>query len=143
MTSPPLSLRPRHARVAGGIWLVAAAALLLAGLVVVVDQHRLGWELPLGIAAGGLGWWLWQRRLVVDAHGIEQQVGWRRTRLLWAVVESVEIASTGGVVAPLRVHLVGRESVVLAAAWGLSHAQRDALARSLDRSPATDGPVPV
>lgn len=135
-TSEPLVVRPRLARLVGGVWLAAAAALVLAGVVVLVDQHRVGWELPLGAAAGVLGWWSWHRRLVLDAYGIEQHVGWRRTRLLWGVVEAVEVRPAGMLAAPVHVHLAGRGPVVLEAAWGLSRAQRDELAEVVTTSSA-------
>lgn len=143
MIAAAVTLRPRYARVGGGLWLATGAALVLAGLVVLLDQHRLGWELPVGLVGGALGWWLWHRHLVVDAHGIEQQVGWHRSRLLWGVVDAVEVLPSGLLGAPVRVHLAGRDPVVLTAAWGLSHAQREVLARAVDPARDLDEPSPA
>ena len=125
MTAPVL--RPRWARVVGAVWLTAAVALVVAGLVVVVDQHAVAWELPAGVVAAVLGWWLYHRHLAVDEHGIEQCVGWRRTRLLWGVVDGIDVPEAGGLPAPVQVRLTGRGTVALQASLGLSRTQRDEL----------------
>lgn len=132
-------VRPRWARVVGAVWLAAGAALVLAAIVVVVDQHRPSWEAPAGLATLAVGWWAWHRHVGVDEHGIEQGVGWRRTRLLWGVVERVVVPAAGAGFAPIRVHLAGRGEVVLQASWGLSHRQRDELAEAVGRMAALAG----
>lgn len=125
-------VRPRWARVVGATWLVAGAALVLAGLVVLVDQQRAGWELVAGLVALAMGWVHWQRHVVVDTHGIEQAIAWRRTRLVWDVVEDVAVPPPGGLGGPVRLHLAGRGEVVLRATWGLSSRQRADLAEAVD-----------
>lgn len=137
MTGPVV--HPRWARVVGVAWLTAGGALALAGVVVLVDQHRVGWEGPAGAAALAVGWWFWHRSLHVDEHGIEQCVGWRRTRLLWGVVERVVTPPPGHRMPPVRVRLAGRGEVVLQASWGLSSHQRQEVFAALDRAAALNG----
>lgn len=124
-----LRLHPRWPRVVGAVWLATAAAMWLAAVVVLVDHRRVGWEWLAAVGAAAVGWWCWHRQLVVDAHGIEQCVGWRRTRLLWGVVDRVEVPAGG--LAPVRVGLTGRGEVALQSAWGLSAGQRAQLAEAL------------
>lgn len=121
-----LRLHPRLSRVVGAVWLAAALAMGLAAVIVLVDQRRLGWEWLAATGAAVVGWWCWHRSIEVDAHGIEQCVGWRRTRLLWSVVDRVEVPAAG--LAPVRVALAGRGEVALQSAWGLSARQRTRLA---------------
>lgn len=135
MTS--LRLHPRWARVVGAVWLATATVMFLAAAVVLVDQRRLGWEWLVSAGAAAVGWWCWHRHLVLDAHGIEQCVGWRRTRLLWGVVDRVEVPT--GALAPVRVGLTGRGEVALQAGWGLSARQRAELADALAQSGAPVG----
>ena len=125
-------VRPHWARVVGAVWLTAGAALVLAGLVVLLDQRRLAWELAVGVAVLPVGWAYWQRHLRVDAHGIEQAIAWRRTRVLWDVVEDVVVPPAGRTGAPIQVHLRGRPPVVLRASWGLSSPQRAEVASAVD-----------
>lgn len=115
-------VRPRWARVVGAVWLATGAAMALAAVLVVVDQRRLGWEWLAAVGAGVIGWWCWHRHLTLDVHGIEQCVGWRRTRLLWGVVDHVRIPE--GALGPVRVGLTGRGEVALQAGWGLTGPQR-------------------
>ncbi len=132
-----LRVHPLLARVVGAVWLAVAATMFLAAVVVLVDQRRLGWEWLVAAGALSVGWWCWHRHLAVDAHGIEQCVGWRRTRLLWGVVDRVEVPARG--LAPVRVRLTGRGEVALQSAWGLSGRQRAQLADALARAGAAAG----
>lgn len=124
-------VRPRWARVVGALWLATGVAMAVAGALVVVDQRRLGWEWLAAAGAGALGWWCWHRRLVLDAHGIEQCVGWRRMRLLWGVVDHVQVPD--GALGAVRVTLSGRGEVALQAGWGLSRAQRSEVAGAVSQ----------
>lgn len=129
-------VRPTLARALGGAWLVAGAALVVAGVLGTAQGRAVGWELPFGLVAAAVGWWGWQCRLAVDDLGIEQQVGWRRARLLWGVVGAVEVDP--GLVGPVRVRVVGREDPLdLLVSWGTTRTERDrlrtALARAADR----------
>lgn len=130
-------VRPRWARAVGAVWLATGVTMALVAVLVVVDQRRFGWEWLAAAAASAIGWWCWHRHLVLDTHGIEQCVGWRRTRLLWGVVDHVRIPD--GALGPVRVGLTGRGEVALQAGWGLTASQRAALAEVL--SPAS-GPSP-
>lgn len=131
-------VHPRWARVVGAVWLAAGAAMTLSGALALVDQRRLGWEWLAAVAATAIGWWCWHRHLALDGHGIEQRVGWRRTRLLWAVVDGVTVPE--GALAPVRVDLTGRGEVALRAGWGLTAPQRAAVAEVVSQTLGTDGP---
>lgn len=128
----PVVVRPWWARVVGALWLATGAALALAATLTVVDQRRLGWEWLVAAGAGALGWWCWHRHLVLDEHGIEQCVGWRRMRLLWGVVDHVQVPD--GSLGPVRVALTGRDEVALQAGWGLSRAQRSEVAGAVSQA---------
>lgn len=121
----------------GAVWLATGAAMGLAAVLVVVDQRRLGWEWLAAAAASAIGWWCWHRYLAMDVHGIEQHVGWRRTRLLWGVVDHVEVPD--GALAPVRVALTGRGEVALQAAWGLTAPQRAVVAEAVSHVLGPDG----
>lgn len=131
-------VHPRWARVVGAVWMVAGAAMTLSAVLVLVDRRRLGWEWLAAAVAIAVGWWSWQRHLALDAHGIEQRVGWRRTRLLWSVVDGVHVPA--GALGPVRVDLTGRGEVALQAGWGLTAPQRAAVADAVSQALGTDGP---
>ena len=125
-----MTLRPTLARAAGAVWLATGGVLVIGALLQLWQTRTLGWEVPAGLAALAVGWWCWQRTLAVDELGIEQQVGWRRARLLWSVVGAVEIGD--GRLDPVRVRLAGRdEPVDLAASWGTTRRQRADLRTAL------------
>lgn len=138
----PVVVRPRWPRVVGALWLAAGAALTVAGLVVLVDQQRLAWELPAGVVVLVVGWWVHHRELVVDDHGIEQVVGFRRSRLQWSVVEHVRLDAHAGMGSAVRLDLHGRGQVALPTSQGLSPGQLDEVADGL-RTAATAAGVPV
>jgi hypothetical protein len=135
-------VRPRWPRAVGVLWLVAGAALALAGLVVLADQWRLAWELPAGVVVLVVGWWVHHRELVVDEHGIEQAIGFRRSRLQWSVVEHVRLDPDAGAGSAVRLDLHGRGRVVLPTSQGLARHQYDELAEGL-RAAAGAAGVPV
>lgn len=128
-------VRPRWARLVGAVWLATGAIMALVAVLVAVDQRRLGWEWLAAGAAGAIGWWCWHRHLALDVHGIEQCVGWRRTRLLWGVVDHVRVPDRAS--APVRVGLTGRGEVALQAGWGLNVSQRAVLAEAVSQAPAS------
>ena len=128
----PTVLRPRWARLVGGVWLAAGGALVLAGLLGAVTGGALGLELLAGPLVAVAGWWYAARRVEVDATGVEQGVGWRRTRLLWSVVDHVVVPAQTGPRVPLVVALAGRGAVELAATRGLSRTQWQQLLGALD-----------
>jgi hypothetical protein len=134
-------VHPRLARLAGVTWLAAGATLVLAGVVGLLDLQRLGWEVVAGAGALALGAWLCSWAVAVDDHGIEQRVGWRRTRLLWDLVEGVAVGAPRGFTSPLHVRLAGGGEVVLRASRGLTRAQGQALARAAARHTTTVDPA--
>lgn len=129
------TVRPRWARVVGAVWFTAGVILFATTAVVIADQHDLlRWEFPLGVAAVLFGWRAWSRSVSVDAHGIEQRVGRRRTRLLWSTVDRVAVGSRARHGGPVQVWRSGAdEPVVLDATWGTSRAQRAQLVGELER----------
>lgn len=128
-----MTVRPTLARVAGAAWLATGGMLVVAALLQLWQTRTLGWELPTGLVALAVGWWCWQRTLAVDELGIEQQLGWRRARVLWGVIGTVEIGD--GRLDPVRVRLTGRdEPVDLAASWGTTRRQRADLRAALRRA---------
>lgn len=127
----PTVLRPRWARLVGGVWLAAGGALVLAGLLGTAGGAP-GLELLVGPPVVAVGWWYAARRVEVDALGVEQGVGWRRTRLLWSVVDHVVVPARTGPRVPLVVALAGRGPVELAATRGLSRTQWQQLLAAVD-----------
>lgn len=138
----PVVVQPRWSRVVGALWLVAGVALAVAGLVVLADQQRLAWELPVGGIVLAVGWWLHHRLLVVDDLGIEQAVGFRRSRLQWSVVEQVHVGAQGVTRPAVQLDLHGRGRVTLPTTRGLSRHQHDELADGVRAAAAAAG-VPV
>lgn len=135
-------VRPRWPRVVGGVWLAAGALMLVAAVVALPGGQGVVWEWLVGVVALLVGWWLWRRELVVDELGIEQAVGWRRSRLLWPVVEAVVVQPGGPLVAPVRLQLRGRDAAVLRASLGVSARQRADLVAQV-RAAAREVGVPV
>ena len=71
-------------------------------------------------------------QVVLDDLGVGQTIGWRRSRLLWSVVDAVALPPTPGPGDRLRVELAGRGAVQLDATRGLSRAQWQQLGEVLD-----------
>lgn len=124
-----MEVHPRWARLIGLVWTGAGLAMLAAGVVVVVDQHRwLRWEFLAGVVFLAVGWLLWRRRVRVDEHGIEELAGGRRSRMLWSSLERVAVGEPDRRGGPVRVWRPGDEAGRdLPASWGLSNAQQAAL----------------
>lgn len=124
-----MDVHPRWARLIGLVWVGAGVAMLVAGIVVVVDQHRwLRWEFVAGVVFLAVGWLLWRRRVSVDEHGIEELAGRRRSRTLWSSLERVAVGEPDRRGGPVRVWRPGdQDGRDLPASWGLSTAQQDAL----------------
>lgn len=135
-------LRPSWARRVGVVWLVAGAGLVLAGAAAMADGGGPGWELVVGVAAFAVGWWYARRRVALDPQGLDQAVGWRRTRLLWSVVDRVVVPPRTGPLDALAVELSGRGTVELTATRGLSRAQWHELVGAVEALTGQTG-VPV
>lgn len=135
-----LRVRPRVPRVIGALWLVAGAALSLAGLVVLFDQARVSWELPGGVAAVVGGWWLWARSVTVDGRGIEQVVAWHRTLLPWSATAAIAIDPAGRTGRPVVVRRAqATDPAALLATVGTTRSERTTLLRAVrDVTAATD-----
>ncbi len=121
------------------MWLVAGAALVLAGVAAMVDGGGPGWELLVGVPVLAVGWWYARRRVGLDPQGLDQAVGWRRMRLLWAVVDRVVVPARTGPLDVLVVELSGRGPVELAATRGLSRAQWQELVDAVEALTAQTG----
>ena len=120
------TMRPWWARCVGLVWLVGGVVLLVAGAVVVVDQHDvLRWEFLAAAGALAVGLQAWNRAVLVDAHGIEDRTGRRRRRLLWGTVDRVAVGSDERAGGPVMVWRTGSDDpVVLRGSWGSSRSQR-------------------
>ena len=128
-----ITVRPWWARFVGLVWLVGGILLLVAGGVVVVDQHDLlRWEFLAAAGALAVGLQAWSRAVLVDTHGIEDRAGRHRRRFLWGTVDRVAVGSderTGG---PVLVWRTGSDDpVVLRGSWGTSRSQRIELVGAL------------
>lgn len=124
-----MEVHPRWARLIGVVWIAAGVAMVVAGVVVIVDQHRwLRWEFLAGVLFLAVGWLLWRRSVRVDEHGIEELAGRRRSRVLWSSLERVAVGEPDRRGGPVRVWRPGDEDGRdLPASWGLSTAQQVAL----------------
>ena len=120
------TVRPWWARFVGLIWLVGAVVLLVAGAVVVIDQHDvLRWEFLAAGAALLVGLQAWHRAVIVDSFGIEDRAGRRRRRFLWGTVDHVAVGSETRASGPVMVWRTGSDDpVVLRGSWGTSRSQR-------------------
>lgn len=128
-----MTVRPRWTRVVGAVWVAAGVAAVLSGIVVVIDQHDAArWEFVVGAGFLVVGVLLGRQELRVDQHGVEQHVGWRRSRLLWSTIDRVAVGQEGVRGGPVRVWHTGVDQPdVLAATWGTSRHQRADLAAAI------------
>lgn len=135
-----MRVRPRVPRAIGALWLVAGAALSLAGLVVLFDQARVSWELPVGVATVVGGWWLWARSVTVDGRGIEQVLAWHRTLLPWSATAAIAIDPAGRTGRPVVIRRdQAADPAALLVTVGTTRAERTTLLAAVrDATAATD-----
>lgn len=128
-----MTVHPWWTRFVGILWLLAGVVLLVAGAVVVVDQHDwLRWEFLLGTVVLLVGLQAWTRSVTVDVHGIEDRAGRHRQRLLWSTVAHVAVGPGGRSGGPVAVWRTGADApVVLRGSWGTSRSQRLELVEGL------------